>query len=655
MITKHVSKIAIVAVVAALALGAMVVSHAPTANAQDYVFTRNLTVGSVGQDVMSLQVYLNINGFTLAATGAGSPGNETMYFGARTKAALAAFQAAHGIQPAVGYFGPITRAWVNGHPTAAGLPPGCTSTAGFSPVNGQPCNSTSGVSTVPGCLPGYMFSPTTGQACNGTPSGGTGTPNGREGRLANLQSAGGTNGSIMEMDTNQKVLAWKADVREGDVTLNRLDVDFAPTGAGASLNMSKYIKSVSVWLGNTKLATQDVSNGDRSGATTSFRFTGLNGLMKQDTTDTVYVSVDAVDSIGSTEDGKNVNVNVPDNGIRVITGNNISDTYSVSAAKNFNVSTASTGKLTLTSNSSDNPDVTVEVDENNTTTGISVLKFTLHSKDQKNEVRDITVNLNDGTSTPARVISNVYLYMNGTQVDSSSLASGATSVTFNNIDQWINENDTANFEVKVDVVKQDGNYAEGTTIGADIANSDVTAEDTNGDSVAVTGSATGGIITLRTEGVTVSNPNRVSATLVTPSNTVGDDYGKFVMTFQVTAFGETIYIPLTAGEVSSTTGASFHTEDTSDNTYTATTVPSNGTLEQVSGGSVTGNALQLTDGQTATLRLTVYLNPDTGDSNTYRAQLDEVNFKVGSNATPDSLVVPGPASDYQTDSLFIPT
>jgi Putative peptidoglycan binding domain len=77
-----------------------------------YNYTRDLTVGSTGADVKALQEFLNANGAQLAASGAGSPGNETTYFGALTKAALAKYQAAHGIAPAAGYFGPITRAYI---------------------------------------------------------------------------------------------------------------------------------------------------------------------------------------------------------------------------------------------------------------------------------------------------------------------------------------------------------------------------------------------------------------------------------------------------------------------------------------------------------------------------------------------------------------
>lgn len=77
-----------------------------------YNFTRDLTLGATGADVMELQKFLNANGAMVAASGAGSPGNESSYFGGLSQAALAKWQAANGVSPAAGYFGPLTRAAV---------------------------------------------------------------------------------------------------------------------------------------------------------------------------------------------------------------------------------------------------------------------------------------------------------------------------------------------------------------------------------------------------------------------------------------------------------------------------------------------------------------------------------------------------------------
>ncbi|MCP6720044.1 MAG: peptidoglycan-binding protein [Patescibacteria group bacterium] len=63
-------------------------------------FSRSLTLGATGDDVKCLQQYLNATGNTLAASGVGSPGNETSYFGPLTRGAVAKWQAANSVSQA---------------------------------------------------------------------------------------------------------------------------------------------------------------------------------------------------------------------------------------------------------------------------------------------------------------------------------------------------------------------------------------------------------------------------------------------------------------------------------------------------------------------------------------------------------------------------
>ena len=85
------------------------------------MFTSNLTIGSSGAEVTALQNFLIGKGHVI-------PAGATGYFGAQTKAALAAYQAANGIAPAVGYFGPMTRANVNAATPAVPGTPGTPAT-----------------------------------------------------------------------------------------------------------------------------------------------------------------------------------------------------------------------------------------------------------------------------------------------------------------------------------------------------------------------------------------------------------------------------------------------------------------------------------------------------------------------------------------------
>jgi hypothetical protein len=85
----------------------------PCTNAAVHAFQTDLTAGSLGDDVKGLQTFLNTHGYSVASSGPGSRGNETSMFGGLTRAALVRYQKAKGITPAVGYFGPKTRASIN--------------------------------------------------------------------------------------------------------------------------------------------------------------------------------------------------------------------------------------------------------------------------------------------------------------------------------------------------------------------------------------------------------------------------------------------------------------------------------------------------------------------------------------------------------------
>jgi hypothetical protein len=82
--------------------------------------TKNLNFGMSDAQVRIVQQKLNANGFIISASGAGSSGNETDYFGGLTREAVKKFQCSKGIicsgteaSTGFGRVGPKTRAALN--------------------------------------------------------------------------------------------------------------------------------------------------------------------------------------------------------------------------------------------------------------------------------------------------------------------------------------------------------------------------------------------------------------------------------------------------------------------------------------------------------------------------------------------------------------
>ena len=97
---------------------ALLFTEALFAQTTTFNFSRNLTIGSRGEDVRELQKFLNLSPETrLALSGPGAPGEETTYFGPITYGAVIKYQEVYaaevlfplGLSRGTGFFGPSTR------------------------------------------------------------------------------------------------------------------------------------------------------------------------------------------------------------------------------------------------------------------------------------------------------------------------------------------------------------------------------------------------------------------------------------------------------------------------------------------------------------------------------------------------------------------
>jgi hypothetical protein len=123
---------AVVAVAVAALTATSAFATIPAQTNCSYVFNTNMKLGMRNADVMNLQKVLNMDARTqVSASGVGSAGQETMYFGNATFAAVKKFQSLNGVAPVSGYAATLTRGVLNQICTTTGN----TSTSTSSNVN----------------------------------------------------------------------------------------------------------------------------------------------------------------------------------------------------------------------------------------------------------------------------------------------------------------------------------------------------------------------------------------------------------------------------------------------------------------------------------------------------------------------------------------
>jgi len=363
-------------------------------------FTRNLVVGSTGSDVKCLQQILNQSAQTqVSVTGAGSPGNETSYFGPKTLVAVKKYQVVQGFTPA-NQVGPLTRAKLNAAlGTGTTLPAGCTSTSGFSSTTGASC-STGTVTTLPaGCTSTSGFSPTTGASC----STGVVTPAQTGPISAQLASDNPASGAIV---SNQA----QADL---------LHVNFTGSGTVTSLTLQRSgisdqstLTSVYLFDGATRITSGNSfnTNGTLTFNGLSIAVSGSHTIsVKADVvagaTVTPYnASTIAVAMTGYTANGTTSNASVNGNLMSIVAGN--------LATSKFNTTSATTSPAATTINA-------------------GAMNQTLWSRTvsigtRAVELHGLTVKMIG--SAPSNTLANVGLYVDGTL---------AKTATINSMNQFV--------------------------------------------------------------------------------------------------------------------------------------------------------------------------------------------------------------------------
>lgn len=511
-------------------------------------FSTDLTLGSTGADVTALQQWLVSKGFLSMPAGVAMG-----YFGPLTQAAVTAYQTSKGISPASGYFGPITRASVNA----------------MAPV-------------VPPVVPPV------------TPPVGTGLQGGAGSVDTYKLVSGLTNEKVGEDEEDVKVAGLEIEADDGsDLQITAVKLVFNEGTAGSDFD--KYATEVSLWFDGKEVGRVDASG-----------FTDDNAWTK-----TVSLDGAVVDAAGTSE------LVVAVSGISNLDTNDATDTWTVDfrqvrfvdatgastsedptvATRTFSFesfATASNAELKIVGDDEDvNDPHVIDVHASDDTNDIPVLSFTLEAEGDSDLLIDkvsasTTVT---GASNVDDLVKEITLWIDGEEIASGSSIQDADGVTvgstegylFDDLNYTLPAGETVNAEIRVSFNSVADDLDEGDTLLVEITESstdDATGwdvEDESGERLGdsdITGTATGGADAVYDIGLNVSF---VSASAETDGRAAGysggDDTGIYKITFDVTSFGDDVFIDadLLASSTADTVSPTAGTDGTSGFFWASTT------------------------------------------------------------------------------------
>ncbi len=475
-------------------------------------FSANLYLGVSGDAVKCLQQYLNGAGFQVAASGVGSPGSETMFYGSLTQAAVAKWQAANGVSPAAGYFGPKSRAK---YTALAGVTP---------PVVGVPASG-GVVVTTPGV----------------------------EATLAVEWAPSPADNTIIKAgQVDVPVLGVRVKSTYGDAIAERMQFDFGTT----TTIYTRQLSNMSLWADGVELARKPLNSTTvvKSGSRYLFTIDGFQKLVKAGGFVDFMVKASAQSSISSTyvTSAFDPSVYVVANGVRAIDGVGINQ-YAPSAALaahtiDVQISEGEQATLTLSANANTPKNYRVVSDANGVVTEADLAIFDLAATQGRAKITDLSASIAespDGSSTPGAG----YLYQQVGGVwkllASASFTSGGYVFT-NLVDVFVDKDVTSPFKLAAGFTAASSSASGWVST---ITTTDITALNDLGDAITLAGSTnTGNTVRVSSVGPILTLVSKGISYTPTSQTASGTLSGTFVVTVKAGGLG--LYVPTSTATTS---------------------------------------------------------------------------------------------------------
>ncbi len=481
-------------------------------------WTGSLTLGSKGADVTALQDYLKTTGhFTFA-------GGATGFFGSITQAAVAAWQAANGVSPAAGYFGPISQVkYATKYSVGTPGTPGTPDTA----LEGDA-----------GSITVDPLSTYTGE-------------------------------EVGEGEEDAGVLAFNVEADEdSDVKITSVQVQFSQNDGGASEDFTDYADSVSVWMGDEMVGEADSSAFTESSDVYTKSISLDGAIIRAGEDEDFWVAVTANDTLDSGDiDTDQFNVGV--SRIRFVDGDGVSttDTFELDVEDeianddlerlfdfaSFADASGAELNVSLSDNDAVNEAHIINVESGTTDTDdVKILEFNFEADGSDLNITEIPVlfTVDGSTVNESVIIIAARLLLDGEEIGNETVPNGG-AVTFEDLDIDLDDGDNLDFMVTVDLQDLTGSLDEGDTVQAELGGAQVDsieAEDESGEDLDTTnlnGTAIGEASIVYDEGIMVEFVSESAvktfdgASAFTPTN----DQATYIIVVDITASDDDIYVP----------------------------------------------------------------------------------------------------------------
>ena len=530
-----------------------------------YQWNRDLNIGSSGPDVMKLQQFLNSKPVTrIAATGIGSAGQETEYYGSLTAAAVSKFQTDNSsrvlapvnlVNP-TGVFGPSTRREANSHCSAAPVPqqPVYNQSVYTTPPQQPPVNPQQPQPPVNPQQPQPPVNPQQPQPPVVTQPPRTGNLTGSA-ELDVYEIDDVDDDEVAEGATDVPIAEIDVEFAYGDALIHRLAISFTENSVGGEDDLYDIFEMVSLWVDGDKIAEMETDNRNdwRGSDDNELRFVGLNLTVREDEEMTITIAATLQDGIDPTGDGDTWTINLGDMRFEEATGYVSQEAPTGDNSTNFTIIGEGANDMLELGTSDDDPAVTTLKLKENDDTDHVIFAFELDAEDSDSDIEiteiELTFTVSSGTaetyidaSDSELRIGNSQLNVDGEDWDS---AGNSLALSFEEGDFVVEVDERIDVEFMANFHELDAGN-EGVTIQVSVNGNDIEAEG-SADSVGnLSGTVTGETHTMRTSGLVIDSDYGVEEEFVLNED---ETRGTFTFTFEVEAFEEDIYVDDRATQV----------------------------------------------------------------------------------------------------------